>query len=149
MHYGTPLGDTAEAAARERHHYPEAVGWLYRVVANRYAAVHHDGYSESGHGEWYTTGPTLEVFAFPVLRWTPKGATIKDIWGRRSLTRWVNLEPGSKQYASRTATEAVEQLAERRRRQLYILAKQTRRAQEELALCEKVAHGGCNLLPIG
>lgn len=149
MHYGVSLHHytdlsvaEAEADARDKHarYYTDAVGWLYRCVANSYATA-------DEWGDWRSTGPRLELFAFPVVRWTPKGAWIKDIHGRRPLNVLVGLSnPHHKQYASRTALEAVDQLRERRRRQVWVLGRQLARAQEEMAMCEKVANRGCNPL---
>ena len=137
MHYGTVIRRgailEAETAARKCHsHYYNPVGWLYRVVANRYSGCSLD---VNGCENYYTSSPQLEAFAFPVERWTPHGATLKDIWsGARK--RWVDLRPGAKQWASRTVEEAIGQLAQRRRRQLWVLGKQIRRAEEEKHLAE-------------
>lgn len=140
--YGTRITADLEAAeqaaiAKHSHYYTEAVGWVFRAEAVRYAAIQPYADPVTGDGEWYTTAPRVELFAFPVVRWTPCGATIKNIWGRRYST-FVDLRPGRKQYASRTAREAVEQLVERRRRQLYILNRQIARAKEEKRVAERL-----------
>lgn len=138
--YGTPVTgdlDAAEQAAiaKHSHYYTDAVGWVIRAEAVRYAAIQPYADPISGDGEWYTTHPRIELFAFPVVRWTPCGATIKNIWGRRYST-FVDLRPGHKQYASRTAREAVEQLVERRRRQMHVLDRQRARAADEKHVAE-------------
>lgn len=141
--YGTALKrdggfEGAEQKARDRHahYYTDAPGWLYRAEAVSYAAISPWADEITGDGEWYSTDPSVEIFAYPVLRYTPCGATIRNIW--RDGTKWVNLEPGAKQFASRTAKEAVEALRQRRKAQVYILGKQMRRAQREIDLCDQV-----------
>lgn len=143
MHYGTKLEhysdlNTAEDAAIARHadFYVDAVGWLFRVVGNQYSAIQPYADPVSGDGAWYTTPSTLELFAFPVVRWTPCGATIWDIHGKGGK-RSVHLSCAVKHYASRTAREAIKEFYERRVGQLYILAKQVRRAEREKALAER------------
>lgn len=147
MHYGTVIKRgailEAETAARERHsHYYEPVGWLYRVEANRYSGCSLD---VNDCENYYVTSPRLEAFAFPVERWTPCGATLKGIWSGARL-RWVDLRPGAKQWASRTVEEAIRQLGERRRRQLWVLGKQVRRAEEEKHLAELFLQNDDSLL---
>ncbi len=142
LHYGTPLRDFADPAlaqeaaiAKHSHFHVDQPGWLIRVEACRYAYVVNAEYDEGG-----TTDPRLELFAFPVKRFTEHGATMKDIWnGARE--RWVDLRPGAKQWASRTVGEAIEQFAERRRRQLWILRKQIERAERELMLAGRCGDG--------
>lgn len=140
LHYGTEvrkhpsLEAAGEAAiARHSHYYTEAAGWLLRAEAVRYAAIAPYADPVSGEGEWYTSDPQIELFAFPVLRWTPCGATIEPIWGHRTRS-WVDLRDPDKQWASRTAEEAVRQLMLRRRRQRYILGRQMERARREESL---------------
>jgi len=148
MAYGTKVRGSqdfakaeAEARARHEHYYTEAAGWCYRAEPVRYAAIHPYADPVSGEGEWYTTDPVIELFAFPVVRWTPCGATIKDIHGG-SETRFADLRPGAKAYASRTAQEAVLALRRRRNSQVYVLAKKLVRAKREIALCECVLGEG-------
>lgn len=140
LHYGTQvrryhsLEAAGEAAiARHSHYYTEAAGWLLRAEAVRYAAIQPYADPVSGDGEWYTTAHTIELFAFPVVRWTPFGATIQPIWGHRTRN-WVGLRDPDKQWASRTAEQAVRQLMLRRRRQRYILERQMDRARAEESL---------------
>jgi len=135
LHYGTPLRDFADVAAAQEaaiakhsHYYLDPPGWLIRVEACRYAYVVNAEYDE-----WSTTDARLELFAFPVKRFTPHGATLNNIW-HGGKERWIDLRPGAKQWASRTAAEAIEQFAERRRRQLWILERQMKRARDELRL---------------
>ncbi len=136
MAYGTKItGDfdkvQAEAIARESR-YGDPVGWLFRVEAVSYSYV-----VDADREEYGSTTPALEVQAYAVTRWTPCGATLRDIWSG-AKPKWVDLRPGAKQWASRSVREAVEQLAERRRRQLYVLARQTRRAEYERDLAERM-----------
>ena len=154
MHYGTEvsqhatLQQAADAAiARHSHFYPAAAGWLLRAAANRYAAIQPYADPVSGEGEWYTTSPELELFAFPVLRWTPCGATILPIWGHRTRT-WVRLDDPSKQWASRTAHEAIAQLAFRRNRQQYILERQLNRAKAEERLALEALRATKDIQPL-
>lgn len=138
FHHGTPLRDFVDAAAAQEaaiakhsHFYTDPVGWLIRVEACRYSYILNAEYDEYG-----TTDPRLELFAFPVKRFTKHGATLNNIWsGARK--RWVDLRPDAKQWASRTAADAIEQFADRRRRQLWILGKQIGRARNELLLAEQ------------
>lgn len=135
--YGTPL--TADLLAAEREwteqslaHIPHEKGVLYRVEVVSYSYV-----VDADRDEYGSTDPRLEMFGYVVHNWTPCGATLAHSWSG-CKRRWVDLRPGAKQWASRTAREAVEQLAIRRERQLYILAKQTRRAQRELDLAAQL-----------
>ncbi len=136
MAYGTKITgdfDKAQAEAIARHsHYYDPVGWLFRVEAVSYSYV-----VDADRDEYGSTDPALEVQAYPVLRWTPCGASLKNIWSG-AKPKWVDLRPEAKQWASRSVREAVEQLAERRRRQLYVLARQTRRAEYERDLAERM-----------
>jgi hypothetical protein len=134
--YGTQLKSLAdatqvgeEAVARHSHYYTDTPGWLFRVEAVRYSCL-------DGDGDIYgTTAPALELFAFPVKRWTPCGATLRDIWsGARE--RFVDLRPDAKQWASRTPEEAVRQLLGRRRRQDWVLSRKLDRCREEMDLCK-------------
>lgn len=130
MAYGTKInGDFAEAEAiavkRHSHYYTDVEGWLFRVDTVRYA------YCLDPDGDvWGSTDPTLEVQAYPVLRWTPCGATVKDIWGGKG-DKWVDLRPNAKQWASRSVREAIEQLQERRRRQIWVLERKLSRARDD------------------
>ncbi len=147
MHYGTEVRagriDEAEASAiaRHSHYYTDALGWLFRAEANRYAAIQPYADPISGDGAWYTTDPKIELFAFPVVRWTPCGARIRNIWRSRERD-WVDLREGHKQWASRTAHEAIEQLAERRRRMVWVLGKKIDRAREDMRIANLVLDPG-------
>lgn len=137
--YGTPahkyttLADAEAAAiAKHSHYYTDPPGWLIRAEVVSYSYV-----IDADREEYGSTAGAIELFAFPVARFTPHGATLKNIWsGARK--RWVDLRPNAKQWASRTADDAVRQLMLRRERQLYVLARQTRRAQYELDLARGV-----------
>jgi hypothetical protein len=108
-------------------------GVLFRVEAVRYAAITPYADPITGDGEWYTTDPKLELFAYGVHKWTEHGATLKDEWSG-SRRRWVDLRSPGKQWASHTAEEAVLQFAQRRKRQIWILERQLKRARMELGL---------------
>lgn len=141
MAYGAPIrsrDDLAEAVIElaQRITDERAAGVLYRVEAVSYAAIQHYADPISGEGEWYSTGPRLELFAFPVQRWTEHGATLFRYSGARP--KWVDLRDGAKQWASRTGVEAVAQFADRRKRQIYIIGKQMQRATRELDLTRSV-----------
>jgi len=136
--YGTVLDGTNFAEAEEewragRHlaTKPE-VGILFRVEAVSYSYV-----VDADREEYGSTAPRLELSGHEVLRWTPCGATLKYL---RSGCRpkWVNLQPGTKQWASRTAREAVEQFRLRRKGQVHILRRQLARAEFERDLAEGV-----------
>jgi len=138
FHYGTPLCDFSGATAaqeaaiaRHSHFYTDSVGWLIRVEACRYSYVTNAEYDEYG-----TTDSRLELFAFPVKRFTKHGATLNNIWNS-GRNRWVDLRPSAKQWASRTAVDAIEHFINRRHRQLYVLGKQIERARNELLLAEQ------------
>lgn len=132
--YGTPIPQTtdgpqcrvAESQALAR---TTPGDYLFRVEAVSYSYT-----VDADREEYGSTEPRLEVFALEVLRWTEQGATLREMSGARN--RWVNLQPGAKQYASRTVAEAVEQFASRRRAQIYILQRQLRRAEEDLRLTQ-------------
>lgn len=137
MAYGTKVHqyktlDEAGAAAiaKHSHYYTDPAGWVLRAEAVSYA-------TSDEWGEYRSTGSAIELFAFPVERWTPCGATIKPIWGSGPGSRgWVDLRPYRKQWASRTARDAIEQLKLRRVRQAYILKRQLARAETEQALAD-------------
>lgn len=63
-------------------------------------------------------------------------ATLKNIWSG-ARPKWTDLRPGAKQWASRTAREAIEQLAERRRRQLWVLNRKVQRAEYDMKLAKR------------
>lgn len=134
--YGTPVTWPVDEGSIRR----AALGrlprgeYLFRVEAVSYSYT-----VDADREEYGTTDPRLEVFALEVLRWTEQGATLRETTGARN--RWVNLQPGAKQYASRTVAEAVEQFASRRRAQIYILQRQLRRAERELALTQPCVVG--------
>lgn len=135
--YGEPvnLGDLGETESRIRARWAQwsEVGMLIKVEAVSYAALRWaDPFSDER--EWYSTEPRLEAFGIAVAKWTPCGATLKhDFSGSRP--RWVNLEPGAKQWASRTLSEAIEQFRKRRERQIWVLGRKLDRARRELKLC--------------
>lgn len=111
----------------------EGTGVLYRVEAVRYSGCTLTAWDSE---EYYTTSPRLEVFGFAVERWTPHGATLRSEWaGCRK--KWVDLRDGANQFASRNLADAVQQFAERRRRQIWVLSRQLSRAEEELVLADQ------------
>lgn len=114
---------------------PHEQGVLYRVEAVSYSYV-----IDADREEYGSTAPRLELFGYAVRNWTEHGATLEYSWSR-CRRRWVDLRPGAKQWASRTARKAVEHFAERRRRQLYILARQQRCAEFELKLANAALDG--------
>lgn len=127
------LEDAGEAAiARHSHSYKDAAGWLLRADVVRYSYT-----VDADREEYGLTSGQIELWACPVLRWTQHGATLKDIWtGARQ--RWVDLRPGAKQWASRTAVDAVAELAERRRRQQYVLSRKLDRTREDLQIIHRL-----------
>lgn len=134
---GTPLTLDFDAAeqdwtARRLLFAGPVAGVLYRVEAVSYSYV-----VDADREEYGSTDPRLELFGFIVAKWTPHGATLAHAWSG-ARRRWVDLRPGAKQWASRTARDAVEQFAKRRRAQLYILARQTLRAEYDLQLAERL-----------
>lgn len=119
------IADAEEAAiARHSHYYTDVAGWLIRADVVRYS------HTVADSDEYGLTDGQIELWAFPVERWTQHGATMKDIWSGSRL-RWVDLRPGAKQWASRTALEAIAQLAERRRRLIYVLERKLDRARDD------------------
>ena len=144
LSYGTKVPSRADltqagaaAVAQHSHYYADAPGWVFRAELVRYSAV---TLTEWGGEEYYTTAPTLELFAFPVRRFTPCGATLKDIWsGARE--RFVDLRPAAKQWASRTPEEAVRQLLRRRRRQDWVLSRKLDRCRADIQQCESFLRG--------
>lgn len=137
MAYGTKLAYFATIEDAERHaldcaYCPQGAspcGFLYRVEAVSYSYIIDADYEEYG-----STAPALELQAYRVRNWTTYGATLSIYSGARP--KWVDLRPGAKQWASRSAREAVEQFAARRKRQLYVLEGQMLRARYELQLAE-------------
>ena len=138
MAFGTKLANFSDLGSAERHavdsaHYREGepgVKFLFRVEAVSYSYIINADFEEYG-----STAPVLELTAYRVQKWTPHGATLADTYSG-ARPKWVDLRPGAKEWASRTAREAVEQFAARRRRQLYILDRQASRARRELQLAE-------------
>lgn len=143
--YGTPIPqttdgpqcDAAQRTAEDRlqRQYegsPPEVLWRVEAVSYSYTV-------DADREEYGSTDPRLEIFPLEVLRFTEHGATLCEMSGARH--RWVNLQPGAKQYASRTVAEAVEQFANRRRAQLYILRRQLARAERELGLTQPCVLG--------
>lgn len=125
------LEDAGEAAiARHSHYYKDVPGWLIRADIVRYSYT-----VDADREEYGLTSGQIELWACPVLRWTQHGATLKDIWsGARQ--RWVDLRPGAKQWASRTAVDAVAELADRRKRAIYVLTRKLDRAREDLQIVQ-------------
>ncbi len=135
MAYGTKLKDhatlaQAEAAALER---CRRCGWqgdvLFRISAVSYAC-------SDAWGDYYSSGPILEIDTHAVSKWTPHGARSPDRRG------WIDLRPGRKQWASRDVEEAVRQFLARRKGQIHILERQLRRAREEHDLAYLALHPG-------
>ena len=133
--YGTPIPQTTDGPASGPFIEWQALvrtvpgDYLFRVEAVRYSQ-----YVDPDAERYETTAPRLELFPLQVRKWTQHGATLEEYSGCRR--RWVELRPDAKQYASRTAAEAVEQFAKRRRAQIYILQAQIARAERELALTQ-------------
>lgn len=124
------IEDAEEAAiARHSHYYTDVAGWLIRADVVRYSFTVDADRAHYGLTDGLTDGQ-IELWAFPVERWTRHGATMKDIWSGSRL-RWVDLRPGAKQWASRTALEAIAQLDERRRRLIYVLERKLDRARDD------------------
>lgn len=149
MAYGTKLLDhssieAAQSAAyeRSRQYMPvSAVGVLYRVSAVSYAV-------SDGWGDYISSGPGLELDVYPVAHWTPCGARLHYAERAGADGKWVDLRPRAKQWASRTAREALEQFLARRKGQLHILGRQLRRAQEEHDLAIRALAGVAEGEPI-
>lgn len=132
--YGTPIAQTVDGlqcAAAEWQALAHTIpgDYLFRVEAVSYSQT-----IDADREEYGSTDPRLEIFPLEVLRWTEHGATLREMSGARN--RWVDLRTDAKQYASRTVAEAVEQFSKRRRAQIYILQRQLRRAERELALTQ-------------
>ena len=144
MAYGTPLRDhpTIEAAEQAALDRCRRFGWqgdvLYRVSAVSYAV-------SDEWGDWRSTGPRLELDTHAVAKWTPCGARLHYAERAGADGKWVDLRPDRKQWASRTAREALDQFLARRKGQIHILERQLSRAREEhdLAL-GLILHGGEN-----
>ena len=124
MAYGIKLRDhatlaQAETAALERR---RSYGWqgdvLFRVSAVSYA-------QSDEWGDYYSSGPVLEIETHAVSKWTPCGARSPNRRG------WIDLRPGHKQWASRDVVEALNQFLARRKGQIHILERQLSRAREE------------------
>lgn len=118
--------EAAEQQERLRYARDDAFGTmpdlLWRVETVSYAVG-------DEFGDWSSTDPRLELFGRPVYKRTPCGARLAGPNGR-----WVNLQPGAKQWASETPAEALEQFIRRRRGQIHILKRQLNRAERELGL---------------
>lgn len=137
--YGTPVPTTldgpqilaAERQATDKldrtyHGCPPDVLW-------RVEAVSYSQCVDPDADRYESSPPRLELFALPVHKWTPHGATLEEWTGARR--RWVRLDDDGKQYASRTPADALEQFRRRRVAQINILQAQLARAERELALC--------------
>lgn len=135
MAYGTKLTHFATIEAAESHaldsaYYPSgdtAPGFVYRVEAVSYSVC-----VDPDREEYSSTSPVLEVNVYSVRNWTAHGATLDIYSGARP--KWVDLRPGAKQWASRTAREAVHQFLNRRNRQIWVLDRQLQRAKFEAGL---------------
>lgn len=139
MAYGTKLARFATIEDAERYAFKQAqlsmwakpngapTGFLYRVEAVSYSVC-----VDPDREEYSSTSPALEVNAYSVRNWTAHGATLDIYSGARP--KWVDLRPGAKQWASRTAREAVQQFLNRRNRQIWILDRQRQRAKFEAGL---------------
>lgn len=112
---------------------------LIRCEAMRYSVV-----IDAEREIYGTSNPELVYWRFPVLKWTPKGAwiylgftsggpppTMEEV--DREWRRFVLLT-AVKQYASRTEAEARSQFAYRKKRQIKILSRKLREAEDELRL---------------
>lgn len=130
--HATIEGAEAAAIARHSHYYTDVAGWLIRADVVRYSHT-----VDADREEYGITSGQIELWAFPVERWTQHGATMKDIWSG-SRRRWVDLRPGAKQWASRTALEAVAQLDERRRRLIYVLERKLDRARDDRQIVQSL-----------
>lgn len=133
--YGTPIPQTVDGPVVRS--ILEALSLVRTVPGDYLFRVEAVSYSEviDAEAERYgSTPPRLELFPLQVRKWTQHGATLEEYSGMRR--RWVDLRPDAKQYASRTAAEAIEQFAKRRRAQIYILQAQIARAERELALTQ-------------
>lgn len=144
--YGTPVPQTIDgpqirAAERtaldslDRSYRGCPPDVLWRIEAVSYSGCSLDQF---GGEHYYSTDPRLELFALPVHKWTPHGATLEEWSGARR--RWVRLDEGGKEYASRTPEQALRQFAARRRAQIHILQAQLARARRELALTGPAMH---------
>lgn len=148
MHYGVPLQwsrggwDFAAAQGKALARQAPGIGFVYRIEAVCYSGCSID---QNGGENYYLTAPKLELFAFPIVRWTEHGATIAYPAVPGGRDKWVDLRPDAKQWASTTVGGALEEFRKRRERQLYILKRQVGRAERELALCD----GPYSWLPTG
>lgn len=98
--------------------YPE---FMVRAEARRYSVV-----VDAEAERFGTSGPRLELYYFRVLRLTPCGVWI-DVWGTE---RFVLLG-ATKKWACKTTDEALASLVARKRRQVSILTRQLREAEED------------------
>lgn len=101
---------------------PEGADVLWRCEVNRYSYV-----IDADRDEYGTTDPRVELRWYYVERRTPKGA-----W----LAGQFVLLSHRKRFAAPTAEEALADFAGRRERQIYILEKNLRKAQSELAMVQ-------------
>lgn len=142
--YGTPVPQTIDGpqvAAAERTAL-DTLDRSYRGcppdVLWRIEAVSYSHCVDPDADRYESTPPRLELFALPVHKWTPYGATLEEYSGCRR--RWVRMDDNAKQYASRTPLKALWQFKRRRRAQIRILRAQLARAERELALTGPAMH---------
>lgn len=138
--YGTPIPQTTDGP-QLRGAERQALDVLDRSYAGcppdvlwRIEAVSYSQCVDPDADRYENTPPRLELFALPVHKWTPHGATLEEWAGARRC--WVRLDGNAKQYASRTVADALEQFRRRRQAQIRILQAQLARAERELALAQ-------------
>ena len=99
--------------------------------------------TEWGGEDYYTTGPYLRLIRYPVIKRTPCGAWIcmgVFLGGEPfdcSHKRFVNLK-ATKRFACETEEEALYSFMARKTRQISILTRQLRQAQEAFSLANQL-----------
>jgi len=103
----------AEAERWGRWYAPEneILGFLYRFDYKRYS------YIVDAEREEYSSYAVLELYAYPVKKWTPHGATLHCYSGTRH--KFVNLE-ATKRFAWKTVDEALESFIARKKKEISI-----------------------------
>lgn len=94
---------------------------MWRCDAKRYAYV-----IDAEIDLWGTTAPRLEMTWWPVKHWTPKGVRLQT--GQFINFNWT------KQWASRTQEEALQEFIRRKRLHISFCEGRLAAAQAELAL---------------